>query len=236
MLFRYYFIEISSNFAAILIKYNTMKKNLMKMIAVVMALTFSTTISAQSDLSGVLSGVLGQATGNSQTGDLINSLTSVFSSDKQATRDNIIGTWSYTEPAIVFESDNLLTKTAAKIAANKMEDKLQTYLNKYGIKPGTFSMTFNEDGTYTRTLKGKTVKGTWKVEDSKLKLTILGIKTLSVTTQIDGKDMQFVTDATKLLNLFKSFGAKSNDSNIQTVTKLMKSVKGMQAGITLRKQ
>jgi hypothetical protein len=48
--------------------------------------------------------------------------------------------------------------------------------------------------------------------------------------------MQFVTDATKLLNLFKTLGAKSGNSNIKTVASLMKSVKGMQAGITLRKQ
>ena len=67
-------------------------------------------------------------------------------------------------------------------------------------------------------------------------LTIAGIKTISVTTQIDGQDLQFVTDATKLLNLFKSFGAKSTNSSLQTITSLMKSVKGMQAGITLHKQ
>jgi len=57
-----------------------------------------------------------------------------------------------------------------------------------------------------------------------------------VTTQIDGQDLQFVTDATKLLNLFKSFGAKSTNTSLKTITSLMKSVKGMQAGITLHKQ
>lgn len=65
-------------------------------------------------------------------------------------------------------------------------------------------MTFKEDGTFTETLNGKTSKGKWTVKDSKLQLTIAGVKALNVTTQIDGKDMQFVTDATKLLNLFKS--------------------------------
>jgi hypothetical protein len=69
-----------------------------------------------------------------------------------------------------------------------------------------------------------------------LLLTIAGIKTVSITTQIDGKDMQFVTDATKLLNMFKSFGAKSTNTNLNTISSLLKSVNGMQAGITLRKQ
>jgi hypothetical protein len=215
-----------------------MKKNLFKLMAVSVAMMCSGSMSAQSDLGNVLGNVLGAATGNSSSsGDnLISSLTSIFSSNKQADKNKIIGTWVYSEPAIVLKSDNILTNTAAKIASNKMESKLQSYLTKYGIKPGTFSMTFKEDGTYTRTLNGKTSKGKWQIKDSKLLLTIAGIKTISVTTQIDGQDLQFVTDATKLLNLFKSFGAKSTNSSLQTITSLMKSVNGMQASITLRKQ
>lgn len=214
-----------------------MKKNVLKIAAVSMALMFSAPMSAQSDLGGLLGNVLGAATGNSSSGDdLVSTLTSIFSSDKQANKNNIIGTWNYSEPAIVFMSDNFLAKTAAKVASNKLETKLQSYLTKYGIKPGTFSMTFKEDGTFTRTLKGRTSKGTWQLKDNKLLLTVAGLATVSITTQIDGKDMQFVTDATKLLNLFKSMGAKSTNSNIKTVTTLMKSVNGMQAGITLHKQ
>ena len=214
-----------------------MKKNVLKIAAVSLALMFSAPMSAQSDLGGLLGNVLGAATGNSSSGDdLVSTLTSIFSSDKQANKNNIIGTWNYSEPAIVFMSDNFLAKTAAKVASNKLETKLQSYLTKYGIKPGTFSMTFKEDGTFTRTLKGRTSKGTWQLKDNKLLLTIAGLATVSITTQIDGKDMQFVTDATKLLNLFKTMGAKSTNSNIKTVTTLMKSVNGMQAGITLHKQ
>ena len=215
-----------------------MKKNVLKIVVLSVAMMCSATVSAQSDLGSVLGNVLGAATGNTSAsgGDLISTLTSVFSSDKQASKNNIIGTWSYTEPAIVFTSDNFLTQAAAKIAANKLESKLQSYLTKYGIKPGKFTMTFNEDGTYTRTINGRTARGTWTVQDSKLMLTIAGIKTIAITTQIDGSDMQFVTDATKLLNFFKSMGAKSTNANLQTITSLMKSVKGMQAGITLHKQ
>ena len=153
-----------------------MKKNVMKMMAVCMAMMFSASVNAQSDLGNILGNVLGAATGNSSGGDLVSTLTSVFSSDKQASKNNIIGTWSYTEPAIVFTSDNILAKAASKVAANKLENKLQQYLTRYGIKPGTFSMTFKEDGTYTRTLNGRTAQGTWTVQDSKLMLTIAGIK------------------------------------------------------------
>lgn len=207
-----------------------MKKNFWKVAALSVMMMFSAQSQAQS-LGDVLNAI-----GSQQGSSVAQGLTSVFSSDKQATAEKLIGTWNYTEPAIVFTSDNILAKAASKIAANKVESKLQEQLSKYGIKPGSFSMTFNEDGTFTETLKGKTTKGTWQVKDSKLILSVVGIQALSITTQIDGKDLQFVTDATKLLNLFKTIGAKSSNQNIKTIASLMKSVKGMQAGITMKKQ
>lgn len=208
-----------------------MKKTMMKMMAAMLMLLAAPGVHAQ-DLQSILNGVLG----GGQSEDIISGITSIFSSDKQATTNNIIGTWSYAEPAIVFTSDNLLTKLAAKVAANKLENKLQSYLTQYGIKPGALILTFNEDGTCTETLNGKTMKGKWQVKDSKLILTLGGIKALQITTQIDGRNMMFVTDATKLLKLFKSVGAKSTNKNIQTVTSLMKGIDGMQAGVTLTKQ
>ena len=208
-----------------------MKKNMMRLLAAMLLMLAAPSVHAQ-DWQSVLNGVLG----GGQSEDLVSGITSIFSSDKQANKNNIIGTWSYTEPAIMFTSDNLLTKLAAKVAANKLEDKLQSYLTQYGIKPGALVLTFNEDGTCTETLNGKTMKGKWEVKDSKLVLTLGGIKSLQITTQIDGKNMMFVTDATKLLKLFKSVGAKSTNKNIQTVTSLMKNVDGMQAGVSLKKQ
>lgn len=217
-----------------------MKKNVLKVVVMSMALMLSTNVNAQFDLKKVAGSVLGGGSSSSSEGstgeNLISTLTSVFSGNKQANKNNIIGTWVYSEPAIVLDSDNFLTNAAYKVAANKIESKLQTYLTQYGITPGTFKMTFNEDGTCSETVKGKTINGTWKIVDQKLQLSIKGIKALSITTQIDGSNMQLVTDATKLLNMFKSFGASSENSNIKTVASLLKGVKGMQAGITLKKQ
>ena len=207
-----------------------MKKNLWKVAALSVMMIFAVQGQAQT-LGDVLNAI-----GSQQGSNVAQGLTSVFSSSKQATAEKIVGTWNYTEPAIVFTSDNILAKAASKIAANKVEGKLQEQLSKYGIKPGSFTMTFNEDGTFSETLKGKTTKGRWEVKDSKLILSVVGVKAISITTQIDGKDLQFVTDATRLLNLFKTIGAKSSNSSIKTVASLMKSVNGMQAGITMRKQ
>ena len=148
---------------------------------------------------------------------------------------SIVGTWEYSEPAIVFESDNLLTKAGAGLAANKIEDKLQEQLSKFGINPGAFSITFNADGTFTETFGEKKFNGKWKVEDSQLHL-VFGKKSIPINTQLSGKKLMFVTDATKLLDLVKAVGSKSTNSTISTVTTLMKGVDGMQAGLTLVKK
>ena len=213
-------------------------KRLVCLVALAMGLMGSVNVSAQSDLGGVLKGVLGGSkNSNSSSGDdIISSLTSVFSSKKQASASSIVGTWNYTEPAIVLQSDNFITNAAAKLATKKVESKLQSYLNGIGVAPGTFSMTFNEDGTFTETLKVHTTSGTWQVTDSKLQLTIAQLANVSITTQLDGKNLQFVTDASKLLTLFKTIGANSGNATVSTITSLMKGVNGMQAGITLKKQ
>lgn len=218
-----------------------MKKNVFRMALLSGMFMMTTSMSAQIDLNSIANSVLNggnqSASGQSgNTGDLINSLTTIFSSNKQANDNNIVGTWSYSEPAIVLSSNNFLTNAAYKVAANKVENKIQSYLTQYGITPGAFTMTFNADGTFTETLKGKTMKGKWKIQDQKLLLTVGKFKGVKITTQISGKEMQLVTDATKLLQMFQAFGAKSNNSNIKTAASLLKGAKEMQAGITLKKQ
>ena len=145
-----------------------MRKNLTRLVAAMFLMLVVSSANAQNDLQNILNGVLN----GGQSEDIVSGITSIFSSDKQANKNNIIGTWSYTEPAIVFTSDNLLTKVAAKVAANKLENKLQSYMTQYGIKPGTLVLTFNEDGTCTETLNSKSMKGKWEVKDSKLILTL----------------------------------------------------------------
>lgn len=185
-----------------------------------------------------LGNILDAVTGNSDKsgGDIISSLTSVFSKGKQATKEQIVGTWQYTEPAIVFESDNLLSKAGAALASKKIEKNIQEHLTKYGITPGAVSITFAEDGTFTEKLKGKTVKGKWKIDNSQLILTYGTVKPVEITTQVEGKKLIIVTETTQLLNMFKTLGSKSSNANIKTITSLMNNIKGMKAGLTLVKE
>lgn len=209
-----------------------MKRNFIK-LALICLTTFSTqSAGAQTDLGNILNNVLG---GNNSTSDVVSGLTSIFSSSKQATEKTIIGTWAYEEPAIVLQSDNVLTSAAAKLAAKKAETKLQEQLNKIGIKKGALTLTFNSDGTFSETFGSKSVSGTWSIKNSKLIMKHT-VRSTTLTTQVSGKELMFVTDASKLLKLFQTLGSNSTNSSISTVTSLMKKVKGMQCGITLVKK
>ena len=210
-----------------------MKKNIIKFAAIALMLMSGTNANAQLDLGNILGGITGNS--SSTTSDVISGLTSIFSSNKQASADNIVGTWAYDSPAIVFESDDLLSKTGAALAANKIESKLQTTLSKYGITKDKFSITFKEDGTFTETINGKSYSGKWTVSDSKLVLTY-SLKKMEITTQKEGNKLMFVTDATKLLNLVQSLGAKTaTNSSLSTISALAKNIKGMKVGLTLVK-
>ena len=210
-----------------------MKKNIIKLaVMALMLIGGGNSASAQLNLGNILGGI----TGNSNTSDLVSGLTSIFSSNKQATADNIVGAWSYDSPAIVFESEDFLTKTGAALAANKLETSIQNTLAKYGITKDKFSITFKEDGTFTETIRGKSYSGKWAVEDSKLQLTYQ-LKTMEITTQKEGDQLMFVTDASKLLNLIQTLGAKTaTRSSFSTITALAKNIKGMKVGLTLVKE
>ena len=117
----------------------------MKVMAVAFLLLPSCVAKAQFDLSSL-----------SNLGDVVTNLTSVFNPDQQASTKSIVGTWEYSEPAILFTSDNFLAQAGAKIASNKIEQNIQKHLNKYGIKKGALKFTFRADGTYTEVLGKKT--------------------------------------------------------------------------------
>lgn len=214
-----------------------MKKSILKFALLgILSIEGNVGAMAQVNLGDILGTVTGNKSSGSSSNDLISNLTSIFSSNKQATENQIVGTWEYTEPAIVFESDNFLAKAGASIASKKIESKIQEHLTKFGMVPGAVSITFKEDGTFTERLKNRNVKGKWKLEDSKLILTYGTIKPVAITTQVEGKTLMIVTDTSQLLNMFKTLGSKSTNSSIKTVTSLMGSVKGMKAGLALVKK
>ena len=219
-----------------------MKKTVKILVAAVL-MAMGTHANAQSVL-GTLGNVLSSAassqsstsTSSSSSSSLVNGLVSILSSKLAATEDQIVGTWTYEEPAIVFTSDNVLQKYGGKVAAAAIEKKLQTKLEKYGIKKGKMTMTFDKDGNFTQTVSGKTVKGTYTISGSNVNLKYAGqVSQVVGTTQIEDGDLLIVMDASKLLSYMKTLGKVSSNSTLKNASSLISGFNGMKCGLRLSK-
>jgi hypothetical protein len=222
-----------------------MKKIFRTLAVAALLLTATTQANAQSALGSILSKVTSAATGttsssssssSSNGSSLLSSLTSTFSSSKTAKVDDLVGTWSYEEPAVVFSSSNVLKSAGGKVASAAIEKKLQTQLTKYGITKGKMKMTFDKDGNFTQTIAGKTLSGTYTTSGKNVVLKYGGTtKQFTGTTQVDGNDLLIVMDASKLLTYMNALGSISGNSTLKSATSLLSSMDGMQCGLRLQK-
>ena len=125
------------------------------------AMMFATAVSAQN--LGSLLGGLGSALGNGKLGDTVSKVIYGYTGNLNAV--DLPGNWTYTGSAISFGGDNVLSNVAGAAASGTVESKVDSYLQKIGITAGSMQFTFNEDLTFTCTVKGIPVSGTWQTYD-----------------------------------------------------------------------
>ena len=191
----------------------------------------TTSGSSQNILGGILSGIAG-GSGSS----VASALSTIFDKNKVATADELVGIWTYTEPAVVFESNNALKNIGGKVASAAIEKKLQSEFSKFGIKKGQMKMTFDKDGNFNQTLGRQTLTGTYTTSGKQVVLTYsTGLKQLVGTTQLDGNDLLIVMDVSKLLKYAGSLGQLTGNSTISSLGSLLGSYDGMEVGLKLEK-
>ena len=177
---------------------------------------------------------------NANAQDLKSILTGVAKAvvgDKATTSSSIIGTWKYVGPQCQFESENLLAKAGGEVAAKEVEEKMQTVYDRIGMSGCEY--TFNEDGTYSYTLKKRTMSGTYTFNDKEKTITMkgkLGVKTVAHVT-VTGNDMSLVFNADKLMSVLKTItGTVSKvNSTAATINSVAGSYDGLMLGFDLKK-
>ncbi len=147
--------------------------------------------------------------------------------------NSIVGSWTYSEPSIQFESENMLAQAGGAMATRTVVNKIKPYYEKIGIKPGALAYTFNEDKTCIVTLAGKNIAGTYEYDSENHTIVItnkLGIKIMTAYATVSANNLALTFDATKLLTLVQSLGTKSTNTTLAGITALGKSIKGMKMG------
>jgi hypothetical protein len=191
---------------------------------------------AQFDFGKILQNGADILSNGGTTDDLLSGITSIFSDKKVATIDDLVGEWTYTEPAVVFMSENLLKKAGGKLASSAIEKTIETQLNKVGITKGAMKMTFTRNGRFTQTIGGRRLRGTFTIKGKEVVLKYAGeIKQLVGTTQVDGNDLLIVMDASKMLTYLKAIGSISGNASLKTATSLLGSMDGMLCGLRLNR-
>ncbi len=223
-----------------------MKKNFLTLaVALTTGLLVGCTSTGQSFLSGLASNAVQQGTTStttsqsSTTGSAISSLLgSLLGSFNTLDQNDILGTWRYTGPDCVFETENFLMKAGGELAAAKIENQLSGALAKVGISSGKCSFTFNQDNTYTAVIGGRAISGTYTLdaENKTITMTYLqGLGTMTPKVALVGNKLSLLFDADKLLKTVGTVAALSGKSSLTTLSNLVNSYDGMLIGMELQK-
>ena len=210
-----------------------------KLIAIaVAALMFAGAASAQN--LGSLLGGLGSALGNSDLGNTVSKVIYGFTGNLNAV--DLPGNWTYTGSAIKLGSDNVLSNVAGAAASGTIESKVNSYLEKVGITAGSMQFTFNEDLTFTCTVKGIPVSGTWQTYDDGNRVKLQFGKAMKFLN-LDGS-LQNVASGCQMLFNGKKFLAfakaimnvvAKQSATASAISGLAGNYNDMQIGFTLRK-
>lgn len=199
-----------------------------KFLLLGLMLTVSTAVSAQ-DWKSVLGGVVNKV---EETVSKVNESVSM------------VGTWKYTAPDCKFESDDLLSKAGGEVAAKKVEEQMSNYLSKLGFNENTVYV-FNADSTYTSTVAGRTVNGTYSYNKDTKEVTLktkIGLKmTAQISTSVlNGGKMSLLFKADKLMSLAQAVtgavAGKSSNATVSTLNTVLSQYDGLLLGFEMQKQ
>lgn len=166
----------------------------------------------------------------------------------QVSKNSLVGTWNYKQPAVVFESEDMLTNVGGMAAGKAAEQKIQEYLNKIGFTAGKVKITFKEDGTGSVTYATKNIPFQWSVAETDLAIKLANSAKLSslskyttfkMNCKVNLTNIQLSFKADKLLDFVSKVvsvaGTATNNSTISTIAGLANKVDGMYLGLTLEK-
>ena len=211
-----------------------MKKMMMAAVAALMLQGCGMTnpgVNGGSQMGGTTTNNSGSSIGSNALGGLLDL---VVGSVKLSQAD-IIGKWSYVEPACAFTSENLLAKAGGSVAAKTVNEKLQPVYNSLHISSGNTQLTFNENGQFTGKIGGFPMSGTYTFDATNglVKMKSLTTFTAHLTRSTHG--MNFTFESKKILTLLQTVSALSGNTSLSTIGDISKQFNGVRLGFAMKK-
>ena len=203
-------------------------KNFFKSVFFGVVLMTSMNASAQIDL-GNLGKVVSSAIGT-EAGSIITSKNNV-------SKENIVGTWTYKQPSISFESNDLLKQAGGQLTSTAIEKKLAEQFTKVGITAGKFLITFGNDNTFSTIKNGAvTTSGTYVLNGSKITFSYLeGSAKVTGYAQMKNGLLSISFDSSKVIDVMSKMSKYSANTTLSTISSLAGSFNGMKTGVALSK-
>jgi hypothetical protein len=191
---------------------------------------FMTSISASAQIDlGNLGKVVSSAIGG-EAG-------SIISSKNNVSKENIVGTWTYKQPSISFESNDLLKQAGGQLTSAAIEKKLAEQFTKVGITAGKFLITFGSDNTFSTIKNGVvTTSGTYVLNGSKITFSYLeNSAKITGYAQMKNGLLSISFDSSKVLDVMSKMSKYSANTTLSTISSLAGSFNAMKTGVALAK-
>lgn len=162
---------------------------------------------------------------------------SIISSKNNVSKENIVGTWTYKQPSISFESNDLLKQAGGQLTSAAIEKKLAEQFTKVGITAGKFLVTFGSDDKFSTIKDGvATTSGTYALSGSKITFSYLeGSAKITGYAQMKNGTLSISFDSSKVLDAVSKMSKYSANSTLSTISSLAGSFNGMKTGMALVK-
>ncbi len=167
--------------------------------------------------------------------DAVNTVKGAFEK-KSAEASQMVGTWTFVEPAVMVTSGRLLAKAAGNLVDDKLEKLLDDYFKRSNVTPQNTSITFRKDGTFSRSVAGRKRQGVWMVGGEKVYLGVDNVQTAAMTTHMEKDTLTLVVETSRIMEAFQALGALSDSKTNNALIKLSKSLKGVEAGFVLARK
>ncbi len=219
--------------------------------------TTTTVATEQPDLQSGLTNLIGKVTGasNSTSSTITNVLTSLLGNSMTLSDKMLRGEWNYSGISCVLESDQALTNIGGTVVTSKIEEKLDSYLAKVGVKEGSCTFTFMENDSCKFSVAGREIRGTYVLypEEKRINFTFYGRLSMNAYVTYELTSLNIVFNADKMLALLQkvmnvvsnnggqfasslgSANATTATATLGTISSLLNNYNGMMLGMELKK-
>ena len=192
---------------------------------------------------GKLNGDTTSTTGDSQsTGGVLGSLGSLIGNvvaNNKFSIDDLVGTWSYSSPAVSFQSENALMKIGGAGAATAVENQLAPYYQRLGFT--NTSLTVDADHNFSLKMGLLVLKGTVEKDEEDNGLVFnfnafgkISLGKVKANATKAGKTLNLTFDATRLIQMLTKISSKLNIKTLSTLSTILNNYDGIYIGYKLK--